>query len=79
MVPSMVYVLARVACRANKLIGADTCLATFRGWIRTLNFTVSDPSGCLEGVAQFCVLFNVGGGRKSWRKRELIYYIQLTD
>ena len=55
------YVLARVACRANKLIGVDTCLATFRGAIRTLNSTVSDPSLCLEGVAQFCVLWSAVG------------------
>ena len=55
------YLLARVACRANKLIGVDTCLATFRGAIRTLNSTVSDPSGCLEGVAQFCVLWSAEG------------------
>ena len=38
-------------------------LATFRGEIRTLNSTVSDPSLCLEeeGVAQFCVLWSVVG------------------
>ena len=41
------YVLAGVACRANKLIGVDTCLATFRGAIRTLNSNVSDPNLCL--------------------------------